>query len=99
MPTTVMHPAEPSDELVGGELHQLEAVLEEIELRGRDAERASGEFRHRREALVPGDREQSAAEAREVIAELTAVRHAAARIGGSLDRRIEELDQCRATMS
>ena len=83
MPTTVMHPAEPLDEPVGGELHQLEAVLEQIEIRGRDAERASREFRHRCEASAPGDREQLAADAREVIADLTTV---GAR-GGS-DRRL-----------
>jgi hypothetical protein len=99
MPTTVMHPAEPIDELVGGELHQLEAVLEEIEFRGRDAERASCEVRNRIEACAPGDREQLTADAREVIAALTTVARAAAGIVGYLDRRAEELDEDRATMS
>jgi hypothetical protein len=99
MPTTVMHPAEPIDELVGGELHQLEAVLEQIELRGRDAERASREFRNRCEVFARGDREHLAADAREVIGDLTTVGRAAAWIVGYLDRRAEELDECRATMS
>ena len=99
MPTTVMHPPTPIYELVGGELHQLEAVLEQIEQRGRDAERASREFRHRCEVSAPGDREQLAAEASEVIADLTTVGFAAARMTGYLDRRSEELDECRATMS
>ena len=98
MPTTVMHPAEPIDELFGGELHQLEAVLDEVEQRGRDAERASREFRQRCETFAPGDREQSDADAREVIADLMTAASGAARLAGYLDRRTEELDECRATM-